>query len=165
MSSTDASFDDALIGPSWTIRIIGVVVLLFSIWAAFAWVDEIVRADGQVVSSSRSQIIQNLEGGILAELKVGQGDLVEAGQVLARLQDTKFQASVGELQDQIDALEISIKYRSSGEGDIVNGLTDVVQIRDVGRLCLDHGILRCLDRKPSVTVGHHVGPIDVNSPV
>ena len=56
-------------GPSMVIWLCGASVLVFLLWAAFAWVDEIVRADGQVVSSSRSQSVQNLEGGILADLK------------------------------------------------------------------------------------------------
>ncbi len=80
--------------------------VVFLGWAAIAWVDEIVRAEGEVVSSSRAQIVQNLEGGILAELHVRQGDRVEAGQILAKLQDTKFRTAVDDLQDQIDALEI-----------------------------------------------------------
>ncbi len=88
------------------IYLIGLAFLVFLGWAAIAWVDEIVRAEGEVVSSSRAQTVQNLEGGILAELRVRQGDRVEAGQVLARLQDTKFRTMVDDLQDQIDALEI-----------------------------------------------------------
>jgi adhesin transport system membrane fusion protein len=106
MSTVDAPLDSAMNGPSRIIRLIGLVLLVFLVWAGFASVDEIVRADGEVVSSSRSQIIQNLEGGILAHLSVRQGDRVDAGQILASLQDTKFQAAVDDLQDQIDALEI-----------------------------------------------------------
>ena len=67
---------------------------------------EIVRADGKVISSSRPQIIQNLEGGILADLNVVEGDVLSQGDILARLHDTKFQSSVDELRDQIAALEI-----------------------------------------------------------
>ena len=93
-------------GASRIIYLVGLALIVFLVWAAVAWVDEIVRADGEVVSSSRSQIVQNLEGGILAELSVRQGDTVSAGQVLARLQDTKFRAAKDDLQDQIDALEI-----------------------------------------------------------
>ena len=93
-------------GASRLIFLVGLAFVVFIVWASFAWVDEIVRAEGEVVSSSRSQIVQNLEGGILAELSVRQGDRVEAGQVLARLQDTKFRAHADDLQDQIDALEI-----------------------------------------------------------
>ncbi|MEO0773765.1 MAG: HlyD family efflux transporter periplasmic adaptor subunit [Pseudomonadota bacterium] len=114
MTTIEAHQDQVFSGPSWIIRLIGLALLIFLVWAGFAKVDEIVRADGQVVSSSRSQIIQNLEGGILARLDVRQGDLVEAGQVLATLQDTKFRTAVNDLQDQIDALEIK-KHRLEAE--------------------------------------------------
>lgn len=102
----DDGFDDRMRGPSVTIWLIGAVVVTFLVWAAFAWVDEIVRAKGQIVSSSRPQIIQNLEGGILAELNVAEGDIVEPGQTLARLYGTNYQAVVDEISDQIASLEI-----------------------------------------------------------
>ena len=93
-------------GPSLTIWLCAGTVWLFIIWAAYAWIPEIGRADGEVISSSRPQIIQNLEGGILADLNVVEGDVVSQGDILARLHDTKFQSSVDELRDQIAALEI-----------------------------------------------------------
>ncbi|MEL7281723.1 MAG: HlyD family efflux transporter periplasmic adaptor subunit [Pseudomonadota bacterium] len=116
MTTLEAHQEQVFAGPSRIIRLIGLALVVFIIWAGFAKVDEIVRADGQVVSSSRSQIIQNLEGGILARLDVRQGDLVEAGQVLAVLQDTKFRTVVNDLQDQIDALEIK-RHRLEAELD------------------------------------------------
>jgi len=112
MIMTDASislksqFGTRMKGPSLIIWLSAISVWCFIIWAAYAWVDEIVRADGELISSSRPQIIQNLEGGILAELKVAEGDVVNRGDILARLHDTKFQSSVDDLQDQIAALEI-----------------------------------------------------------
>ncbi|MDU8909840.1 HlyD family efflux transporter periplasmic adaptor subunit [Aestuariicoccus sp. MJ-SS9] len=93
-------------GPSLTIWLCVAAVAVFVVWAAFAWIDEIVRAEGEIVSSSRPQIIQNLEGGILAELLVSEGDEVQRGDVLARLYGTQFQSSVDDLRDQITALEI-----------------------------------------------------------
>jgi len=93
-------------GSSMTIWLCAVVVGVFLIWSSLAWVDEIVRSEGEVISSSRSQIIQNLEGGILAELHVAEGDVVEQGDTLARLQATRFQSTVDELESQISALEI-----------------------------------------------------------
>ncbi len=75
--------------PSMVIWAVGAVIAVFLTWSAFAWLDEIVSAEGTVVSSSRPQIIQNLEGGILAELNVAEGDVVEPGQVLGRLQSTQ----------------------------------------------------------------------------
>ncbi|ATG47916.1 transporter [Celeribacter ethanolicus] len=104
------AFDDVLARdmdrPGWVIKISALVVLLFLIWAAIARVDEIVRADGQMISSSRPQIVQNLEGGILSELLVHEGQEVEQGQVLARLQGTEFRTSADDLQEKLDALEV-----------------------------------------------------------
>ena len=107
-------------GPSLTIWLCAGTVWLFIIWAAYAWIPEIVRADGEVISSSRPQIIQNLEGGILADLNVVEGDVVSQGDILARLHDTKFQSSVDELRDQIAALEIRrlrLEVEMAGENE------------------------------------------------
>jgi len=93
-------------GPSLTVWLCAISVWLFILWAAFAWLDEIVRAEGSFISSSRPQIIQNLEGGILSELMVEEGDVVNRGDVLARLHGTQFKSSVADLRDQIAALEI-----------------------------------------------------------
>ncbi|UXX83265.1 HlyD family efflux transporter periplasmic adaptor subunit [Roseovarius pelagicus] len=108
VSSTNlsAQLGDRLRGPSLTIWLCAATVWLFILWAAFAWLDEIVRADGEFISSSRPQIIQNLEGGILSELLVQEGDVVQRGDVLARLHGTQFKSSVADLLDQINALEI-----------------------------------------------------------
>ncbi|AUQ97619.1 HlyD family type I secretion periplasmic adaptor subunit [Phaeobacter inhibens] len=114
MISTGYDLRETSRGASRIIYLVAGALVVFLLWASFAWVDEIVRADGEVVSSSRSQIVQNLEGGILAELHVHQGDVVKAGQILARLQDTKFRAAADDLQDRIDALEIK-QYRLEAE--------------------------------------------------
>ena len=106
--TTDLSsqFGARLRGSSLTIWLCAASFLLVLIWSALASVDEIVSADGEFISSSRPQIIQNLEGGILSELLVNAGDIVERGDVLARLHGTQFKSSVEELRDQITALEI-----------------------------------------------------------
>ncbi|MDF1707368.1 MAG: HlyD family efflux transporter periplasmic adaptor subunit [Paracoccaceae bacterium] len=101
-----AQLNARLRGPSLTIWLCAGTLLLFLIWSSLAWVDEIVRAEGEMISASRPQIIQNLEGGILAELAVREGDVVQRGDVLARLQGTQFRASVDDLVDQIAALEV-----------------------------------------------------------
>lgn len=104
--SFDAEMGRQLRGPSAVIWLSAGAVLVFVLWAAVAWVDQIVRAEGEMISSSRPQIIQNLEGGILAELAVAEGDVVERGAVLARLHGTLFQSSVDDLRDQISTFEI-----------------------------------------------------------
>ena len=108
VSTTDlnAQLGRRLRGPSMVIWLTAASVVLFLVWAAYAWIDEIVRAEGEFISTSRPQIIQNLEGGILAELLVKEGDEVMRGDVLARLHGTQFRSSVDDLEDQITALEI-----------------------------------------------------------
>lgn len=120
MTTFDHRFDEKARGPSLTIWAIAAAVAVFFLWAAFAWVAEIVRAQGQIVSSSRPQIIQNLEGGILAELNVAEGDVVEPGQTLARLYGTQYQSAVDDLTDQIATLEarrLRLEAELAGETD------------------------------------------------
>ena len=65
MALWDQEFENRTRGPSLIIWLVAATVLVFLIWAKFAWIDEIVRAEGEIVSAARPQIIQNLEGGIL----------------------------------------------------------------------------------------------------
>lgn len=71
-------------------------LLLFLAWAWWFEVDEVSSGGGQVVPTSREQVIQSLEGGIVAELAVAEGDIVEKGQVLAQLDPTRGESSVEE---------------------------------------------------------------------
>ncbi len=122
LASFEDEFEAKMRGPSLTIWMIAAAAVVFVAWAAVAWVDEIVRATGEVVSSSRPQIIQNLEGGILAELNVAEGDIVEPGQTLARLYGTQYQSAVDELSDEIAALDIRrlrLEAEIAGEGSFV----------------------------------------------
>jgi adhesin transport system membrane fusion protein len=121
VTSLDQDFALRMRGPSRTIWMIAATAVVFLIWASMAWIDEIVHASGQVVSSSRPQIIQNLEGGILAELDVAEGDVVEQGQTLARLYGTEYQSAVDQLQDQIAALEVK-RLRLNAEMAGVDGV-------------------------------------------
>src|SRR3546814_14946683 len=57
---------------------------VMGVWANYAVLDEVTRGEGTVVPSSRTQVIQNLEGGILADILVHEGDIVEAGDGLVR---------------------------------------------------------------------------------
>ena len=91
---------------SITIWLIAVVIIVFLLWSSVAWVDQIVRGPGEIVSSSKPQIIQNLEGGILAELYVSEGDTVEPGDMLAKLYGTQYQTQVDDLRAQIATQEI-----------------------------------------------------------
>lgn len=74
------------------------VILLVSLisWSYYSELVEVSTGMGKVVPTSREQVIQSLEGGILSELLVREGDIVEAGQILAQLDLTKTEANVGE---------------------------------------------------------------------
>lgn len=86
--------------------ILVLVPLAISIlWAGNAWLDEVVKGQGQVVPLRRGQVIQNFEGGILRELKVSEGDNVSVGQELLRLDQTRFQSAYDELRSQ----ELSVR--------------------------------------------------------
>ena len=102
-SQHDAAMDDPDIQResefSGASRIITLSVLLFillGVWAWFGTLDEVSTGTGKVVPSSREQVLQSLDGGIVTELLVHEGDKVQAGQVVARLDPTRSQSNVGE---------------------------------------------------------------------
>jgi adhesin transport system membrane fusion protein len=74
-------------------------------WAYWAELDEVTRGDGRVIPSSKTQLIQSLEGGILKELAVRPGDKVARGDILARIDDTGFSANLGEIAAKRLSLE------------------------------------------------------------
>jgi adhesin transport system membrane fusion protein len=83
-------------------------LLIGFIWAYFAEVDEITHAEGKVIPPTQVQVIQNLEGGILSEITVREGENVTKGQVLLRIDDTRFASSYREQYAQYIALLASV---------------------------------------------------------
>ncbi|RPD98903.1 HlyD family type I secretion periplasmic adaptor subunit [Candidatus Pantoea deserta] len=78
------------------IAISAVLLLAGLIWAWFGVLDEVSTGTGKVIPSSRDQVLSSLEGGILAELHVHEGDRVQAGEIVAKLDPTRSVSSVGE---------------------------------------------------------------------
>ena len=74
------------------------------LWAHFAIIDEVTRGQGRVIPSSHVQVVQPLEGGIVAAIEIREGQQVEQGAPLVRLDDTSFSASHGELKQKHMAL-------------------------------------------------------------
>ena len=88
---------------SLVIWIIGIGLLVLFIWAWLFNLEEVSTGTGKVIPSSKEQIIQSLEGGILTKLDVQEGDIVQKGQVLAQLDPTRFASNVGESQSLLIA--------------------------------------------------------------
>jgi adhesin transport system membrane fusion protein len=96
----------------WILWATAVFVLVAIAWASFATLDEVTVAQGQVIPSSKVQIVQNLEGGIVSEILVQPGDAVTRGQALMRIDDKRFSSSYlegdakdGALRSRIARLE------------------------------------------------------------
>jgi len=92
-------------------RFLNVCFALFGallIWAAFAQLDEVTRGEGRVIPSSKRQVVQNLEGGIVEAVYVREGDKVTKGQVLLRIDPTGFASNLGEIDAKDLALSAAV---------------------------------------------------------
>lgn len=92
-------------------RVVWICALMlgcFLAWAAWFEVVEVSNGTGKVIPSSREQVIQSLEGGIVTEMNVSEGDLVERGQILAQLDPIKTQSNVGESEAKYRATLASV---------------------------------------------------------
>src|SRR5690349_7182252 len=76
----------------------------FLIWAHFAVLEEVKRGNGKVVPSRQIQVVQSLEGGIVGDILVQEGAMVQQGQSLMRIDDTKFAAEFGEIRERRAAM-------------------------------------------------------------
>ena len=93
-------------------------------WAGWAELDEVTTGGGRVIPSRHIQEVQNLEGGILTELLVREGDRVEQEQPLLQIDDTGFSSSLRESQQREMALRAKaarLQAESSGEAFTVPG--------------------------------------------
>src|SRR3989338_2996835 len=85
--------------PRWsriTVWLAAALLISALAWAKFAVLQEVTMGEGKAIPSSKIQVIQNLEGGIVAEIFVCEGQLVDKGDVLLRLDDTRFLSNRGE---------------------------------------------------------------------
>jgi adhesin transport system membrane fusion protein len=95
------------------------IVLVMLVWAYFAKIDEFTRGEGRIVPSSEVQVVQNLEGGILAQRFVSEGDIVEKDQPLLQIDDTMVASSFRERSikvAQLQAKVIRLRAESRGTG-------------------------------------------------
>ncbi len=90
---------------SWALLLVIALGLgAFLVWAALYEIEESARATGRVIPSQQVQVVQSLEGGIVSAVMVREGDIVEAGDVLMQIDDTRFASEQGELREQSSAI-------------------------------------------------------------
>ncbi|MBD9458230.1 HlyD family type I secretion periplasmic adaptor subunit [Pseudomonas sp. PDM05] len=106
--------------------VIGFFVFLL-LWAHFAIIDEVTKGEGKAIPSSRIQKIQNLEGGIVAQIYVHEGQIVEAGAPLIRLDDTRFASNVGETEAERVSMELRVERLSAEVDDRPLKITDAAR--------------------------------------
>lgn len=105
---------DAMPGTTWTLYLIAAALIAAITWASIARVDEVTRADARVIPDGKEQVIASLEGGILRELHVREGQMVLEGQELAQLDPTRFESQQNEGQAKRVAL-LAASARLSAE--------------------------------------------------
>ena len=114
---------DALISRQRThraqaiVRTALLVIVVLLAWAALAQVDEVTRGDARVISSRQLQVVQSLDGGVVVEILVREGQVVEAGQLLLRVDETRATSGVRESAAQGVALGArTARLRALAEG-------------------------------------------------
>jgi len=112
-----------------TLFMISLVVISLIIWAGFTQVDEIAVTDGEVIPSKHVQAIQHLEGGMIAEIKVVEGELVEKGQTILILDGTAVKRDLSALR----ARKIASQYKALRLKSFINNTTpDFAEIEGGG---------------------------------
>lgn len=118
MSEVSAATLESAHRAGHSLLILSLAFFLAAAWWAYETsLDEVTRGDGKVIPSSKIQVIQNLEGGILSDVLVAEGQIVEKGQVLLKIDDTRFSSSFRESELKYDELLArSIRLKSESEG-------------------------------------------------
>ncbi|MGK2952422.1 MAG: HlyD family type I secretion periplasmic adaptor subunit [Thiobacillus sp.] len=116
------------------LRLAAAALVVLIIWAAFAEIDEVTRGDARVVPTSQVQIIQSVDGGVVEALLVKEGQVVEAGQLLLRVDPTRFvstmlESRAGQMALQAKALRLEALTRGTSFNpppELVREAPDVV---------------------------------------
>ncbi len=106
-------------GPIMLATVLSLFLLSMLVWAYYAGIDEVTRAEGQVIPSQSTQIIQNLEGGILGAMLVKEGQIVEADAPLAQLDNKLAESQLRDVSNRIQENELAIIRL---EAELVEGL-------------------------------------------
>lgn len=115
------------------VKILAAITVLFFTWAAFFAVDKVTRGPGRVLPSVQNQVVQHLEGGIVQQILVREGQRVRKGQVIARIANAYTGAEYQNARTDVVAKKISLA-RMDAE---VNGASTFTVPADLARLAPD----------------------------
>jgi adhesin transport system membrane fusion protein len=122
------------------LAVIALFLVLFFAWASWATLDEVTRGEGRVIPSSQVQVVQNLEGGIVSAILVREGEIVEGGQVLLRIDNIRAASDLRENRKRYLAL-LGALARLRAEVD-ATGLAFAPQVlAEAGEVVREEGAL------------------------
>ncbi|APE01166.1 secretion protein HylD [Alteromonas mediterranea] len=93
--------------------LVSIVLFLLVAWSYFAEIDEVAKGDGKVIPSQQLQVLQSYDGGIVQDILVTEGQTVKAGQVLLKVDPTRFLSSLEENTTQFAALAAKVQRLSA----------------------------------------------------
>jgi len=85
---------------------VAIVVVVLVIWSSLAEIDEVTRGQGRVIPSRQIQVIQSQDGGVVTEIRVREGEVVEKGQMLVHLDPTRFESTFRENRAEYQAVMV-----------------------------------------------------------
>jgi adhesin transport system membrane fusion protein len=99
------------------VRASAIMLVLLLVWAGFARIDEVTKGEGKVIPSRQLQVVQSLDGGVVSEILVREGDVVDAGQLLLKIDETRATSDVRESAANAFALRVKqARLKAIGEG-------------------------------------------------
>ncbi|MBO6227040.1 MAG: HlyD family type I secretion periplasmic adaptor subunit, partial [Shewanella sp.] len=119
-----AMMTDAPSGHRLIIWALAAMVVCFLLWAGFAKLDKVTTGTGKVIPSSQVQVIQSLDGGIMQELYVQEGEMVTKGQPLVRIDDTRFRSDYAQQEQEVFGLKTNaIRMRAELDSILISDMT------------------------------------------
>ncbi|MFC4763110.1 HlyD family type I secretion periplasmic adaptor subunit [Dyella koreensis] len=115
-------------GAKAVLYLIAIVMMIGMTWAHFARVEEVTRAEGKVISAGGEQQIQSLDGGIIEEMPVHEGETVAKGQLLLKIDPTRANAGYREVQSKVTGLKATVaRLKAEAYGQVLSFPDDVLK--------------------------------------
>ncbi|BBC73857.1 secretion protein [Altererythrobacter sp. B11] len=112
-------FERLPLGPSgWFIVITALGIIALLVWASVSQIDQLARARGQIIAQARTQVIQAADNGVLAEMRVEEGQMVRKGELLALMDQSRASAAYDDSRNKVAALKATLaRLRAEVYGD------------------------------------------------